>query len=96
MAARLYFEFDGVAYRVHDTYFTQGKQHCVPLGDAKAKTRVFVPESGAHRIYTFRKDEARGVTEAELERQLRSSGYAATEKFDTSRLTSDSRPPYNR
>lgn len=86
MSTRLYFEFDGSAYRVHDTYFTKGR-HRLPLGDANAATRIFVPEKGAHRIYTFRKDESHAVTEIELEWQLRASGYAATEKFDASRLT---------
>jgi hypothetical protein len=74
---------------MQDTVFTQGKNKRPPLGDPSAKTRVFVPEAGTHRVHTFRKGEHHGVTEPELQRQPRSAGFAGTSKFDASMLIPD-------
>jgi len=95
MTVRVYVESaDAIAYRVYDVRFADGRTKRLPLGDASANYRVFVPESGPHRLYKFGRGDDHGIREAELERQLRSAGYAASSKFDGSELTPDRRPSY--
>jgi hypothetical protein len=92
MAVRVYVEDgDGLPYRVYDVQFNDGKSKRLPLGDATANYRVFVPESGPHRLHKFGRADDHGITEPQLERQLRSAGFAPTQKFDGSELTPDRR-----
>lgn len=93
MRSRLYFDADdSVTYRVHDTQFTKGKNIPVPLGDASAKYRVFVPKDGTRRAYQFQSKDAHGITEVELARQLRLAQYLPTQSFDTSTVSPGQRP----
>lgn len=93
MRSRLYFDADdGVTYRVYDVQFTRRKMTPVPLGDASARYRVFVPKEGMRRAYPFQSRDHRGITEAELARQLRSAEYLAAERFDPSSISPGRRP----
>ena len=55
---------------MHDTIFKDHKHHILPPADEKATSRVFVPEKGMKRAYTFKKGESRELTEERLEQQL--------------------------
>ena len=88
MPARLYVDVDGVSYRVYDTRFAGTRQKRVALGDPSARYRVFVPEVGQRRSYTFKRGESHGITEPDLERQLRASEYLHLgAPFDASTMT---------
>jgi hypothetical protein len=89
MSARLYIDDATGSYRVYDTVFTRGRSKPLPLGSTSANYRVFVYECGRRRLYEFPRKEAHGITEPELERQLR---YAHSgDVFDASDLTPDPR-----
>lgn len=93
MAARLYFDADdGVTYRVHDVTFVDGKTKLADLGDAAASARMFVPESGARRIYKFRSLDSHFITGDELARQLRQARYLPGRKGDPTIFTAGKRP----
>jgi hypothetical protein len=88
MSARLYFDADGVSYRVHDVRFADGINKRLPLGDPSANYRVFVPESGPRRMHQFKRGDDHGVREVLLARQLATAGYEHTgKKFDGSEFT---------
>jgi hypothetical protein len=87
MPVRLYFDDGADSYRVYDIVFAHGRSRRVPLGDSRANYRVFVHESGRRRLYMFVKGDNHGITEPELEHQLRASQYGATYTFDTNALT---------
>jgi hypothetical protein len=92
MRSRLYFEEDGVAYRVHDVKYSARRNQRVPLGDTSANYRVFVPQDGPRRAYKFRPNEQHAVTESELAQQLRASEYLPTKSFNADELTPGKRP----
>lgn len=46
-----------------------------PRGDPAAAARVFVPNAGTKRSYSFKKGDSRILAEQTLEQQLRDSGY---------------------
>lgn len=88
MPARLYVDVDGVSYRVYDTRFAGARQKRVALGDPSARYRVFVPEAGQRRSYAFKRGEGHGITDLDLERQLRASEYVHMgAPFDSSTMT---------
>lgn len=93
VSSRLYVDLDADSYRVYDIVFTRGRSKRVPLGALNATERIFVHESGRRRIYQFAKGESHAITEPELERQLRPSGYGATSTFDANSLTPEKRTP---
>lgn len=94
MPARLYFDAaDGISYRVHDVRFADGKTKRLPLGDQSANYRVFLAQDGVQRLHKFNRGDDHGIREDLLERQLRSAGYAQTEKaFDPRTLDSERKP----
>src|SRR4051794_16955092 len=81
VSIRLYFDVDGISYRVHDTVYTKRKHTIVSLGHPKAHYRAFVTKDGAQQLYQFTKNDAYAVTE-ELLAKLRGGGYPARESFD--------------
>lgn len=93
MPARLYFDApDGTVYRVHDVRFADGKIKRLPIGNPSANYRVFLDESGAHRLHQFKRGDEHGVREDLLARQLQTAGYAQTGKpFDGGELTAERR-----
>ena len=83
---------DGTRYRVYDTTFSGGKRQQRPVGDPAATARVFVPNGGVRRSYTFKKGDIRVLAEQTLEQQLRESAYLPSEPPDNSKLTPGARP----
>lgn len=82
----------GTRYRLYDTTFSGGKHQVRPSGDPAATSRIFVPNGGMKRAYTFKKGDSRILAEQTLEQQLRESSYLANEPFDPSSLTPGARP----
>ena len=82
----------GTKYRVYDTSFAGGKHEQRQIGDPAATARIFVPNGGMKRSYTFKRGDSRILAEQTLEQQLRESAYLPSEPFDTSTLTPDRRP----
>lgn len=82
----------GTRYPVYDTIFSKGKHEQRPIGDPAATARVFVPNGGMRRSYTFRKGDIRILAEQTLEQQLRESAYLPSEPPDNSTLLPGARP----
>jgi len=89
MPARVYFDAaDGTAYRVYDTQFKNGVTKRLPLGDASAHYRIFVPQSGPRRSHLFQRGESHAITDADLARQLKGAQYLHEgPPFDADTLT---------
>lgn len=93
MAVAVYFtSAAGTRYRVHDTTFSGGKHQLRPIGDPAATSRVFVPNGGMKRSYTFKKGDTRILAEQTLEQQLREASYLPAEAPDNSKLMPGERP----
>jgi hypothetical protein len=75
---------EGNRWRIYDVSYHDRRNMVYRPGVPQARTRIFVPPEGAKRIHTFAKGESRALTDEHLERQLRSAGYVAREKFDPS------------
>jgi hypothetical protein len=82
----------GTKYRVYDTVFAGGKHEQRPVGDPAATARIFVPNGGMKRSYTFKRGDARILANETLEKQLRAAEYLPSEIPDTSQLTPGARP----
>lgn len=82
----------GTRYRVYDTTFSKGKHEQRPIGDPAATARIFVPNGGMRRSYTFKKGDIRILAEQTLEQQLRESSYLPTGSPDNSKLATGARP----
>jgi hypothetical protein len=68
-----YVAADGSAWRVRDTLW-ESRRHCeVKLGSPGAAYRLFTNPDGRRQVYEFAADEARGIAEADFDRQLRMS-----------------------
>ncbi len=68
-----YVAADGSAWRVRDTLWESRRHREVKLGSAGAAHRLFTNPDGRRQVYEFAADEARGITEADFDRQLRMS-----------------------
>jgi hypothetical protein len=76
----------GEVWTIWDTTFSKFKNHRHAHCDEAARTRVFVNAAGVKRSYTFKKNEARVLDAALLERQLRESSFVG-EMPDLSKRT---------
>ena len=76
----------GTRYRVYDCTFAGGKHEQRPIGDPAATARIFVPNGGMKRSYTFKRGDSRAVAEQTLEQQLREASYLPSGPIDNSEL----------
>lgn len=82
----------GTRYRNYDTTFAAGKHEQRPIGDPAATARIFVPNGGMKRSYTFKRGDPRILAEQTLELQLRASVYLPSGPIDTSDVSPGIRP----
>jgi hypothetical protein len=81
----------GTKYRVYDTTFAGDRHELRTIDDPAATARIFVPNGGMKRSYTFKRSNSR-VLEQALERQVREASYLTTEPFDARTLPPAARP----
>lgn len=82
----------GTQYRVYDAAFERGVAEIRPVADPAATSRIFVPNGGMNRSYTFKESDRRFLAEEVLEQQLRDSSYVATESFGSGAKTQGAGP----
>ena len=75
---------DGSCWRVYDTWMAGGKHAVATPPRVRAQSRAFVSADGVRKLCRFNRGEARSLTPALLEQQLRRAEYLATKKYDPS------------
>lgn len=70
-----YVAADGSAWRVRDTLWESRRHREVKLGSPTARYRLFTNPDGRRQVYEFTGDEGRGISEHDLDRQLRASRF---------------------
>jgi hypothetical protein len=68
-----YVAADGSAWRVRDTFWESRRHREVRLGSPSARYRLFTNPDGVRKVYEFASDEGRGISERDVDRQLRAS-----------------------
>jgi hypothetical protein len=72
-ARTYYVAADGSAWRVRDTVLESRHHREVKVGSPQANYRLFTNPDGRRLLYQFSRDEARGPSERDFDRQLHAS-----------------------